>query len=176
MKNREIVIRIQLPRAPRTRWLVGGVSVVLFSSALVYAALIQFSPATPIKSADVNSNFANLDTRVAALEAKNTVIGAGPQSIIVSAQIHNNGSACSITSQDGSWISSAVRSGQGTCLLTFATGTFTGVPRCVNSGLYPNDWNPAPTTTQVGVTSLNVSGGTYVTVDADFHIICMGAH
>jgi len=81
MKNREIVIRLQLPRAPRVRWLVGGAAVILCSSALVYAALTQFTAGTPIKSTDVNANFNNLDTRLASVEAK----PAGGKVVAVSA-------------------------------------------------------------------------------------------
>lgn len=39
MSTREIVIRIQLPRAPRKRWLVGGGALVMLVGAIAYAAV-----------------------------------------------------------------------------------------------------------------------------------------
>ena len=71
MSHREIVIRIQLPRAPRRRWLVAaGAFVVLVGGAMAVAAVTwpaSHAVGSKLSGSDLDAYLNNLNTRVAAL-------------------------------------------------------------------------------------------------------------
>lgn len=63
MREREIVLRLRLPRSPRTRWLLTAAAVLLFGSAIVYAAALKtFTAGQPLKAADLTANFNQIST------------------------------------------------------------------------------------------------------------------
>ena len=71
MSKREIVIRLQLPQKPRTRWLIAGATAILCASAIVYATVPNiFSAGDPLSASKVNANFSSLDSRVTTVENK----------------------------------------------------------------------------------------------------------
>lgn len=66
MKNREIVIRIQLPRSPRKRWLLGTAAAVMLGGAIAYAATVwpaSFVSGQPVSSADLKFYLNDLNNR-----------------------------------------------------------------------------------------------------------------
>jgi hypothetical protein len=64
MREKEIIIRLRFPPAPRKRWLVGGVAALICVSASVYAALSTFTAGQPLKAADLNANFNQLSAHM----------------------------------------------------------------------------------------------------------------
>jgi hypothetical protein len=93
--------------------------------------------------------------------------------------ITNNGSACTATSQTGSWITSITRSGTGLCDITVAAGIFSAEPTCqVTARLLDGRTGSTPrngqtnSSTSVKVAMFNGNTATYN--DADFNITCMG--
>jgi hypothetical protein len=79
MRNREIVIRLQLPRWPRKRWLVGGLAACLCVGAIAYATVPNtFNIGDPLSSAKVNANFTSLDGRVSTLETVQPFVTVTP--------------------------------------------------------------------------------------------------
>jgi hypothetical protein len=69
MLERELVIRLRLPRTPRARWTLAAIAAVLCGGAIVYATVPNsFKPGDPLSSTAVNANFTNLDGRVTTLE------------------------------------------------------------------------------------------------------------
>lgn len=69
MRERELVIRLRLPRWLRRRWSLAGAVAVVGFGAIVYAAVPNvFSSGEPLSSAKINANFDSLDGRVTATE------------------------------------------------------------------------------------------------------------
>lgn len=90
------------------------------------------------------------------------------------ARINNNGSACPVVHQSGSWVSGS-RTGTGVCALTF-TG-FSGTPACVvmsagGAADVANQSAIAPTSTGMTVSTFTSTSG--AATDKAFDIICMG--
>jgi hypothetical protein len=70
--NREIVIKLGVPRWMRTRWTLAVIALGVAVSALVYATVPNtFAGGDPLSSSKVNANFTSLDGRVTALETFN---------------------------------------------------------------------------------------------------------
>lgn len=91
------------------------------------------------------------------------------------AYITDDGTTCTIASQSGSWLTSAVH-GSSICTLTIATGMFSSAPACTVSVAQPANVlariNAAITTTTIITQFIvpNTLGG----ADANHTIICMG--
>jgi hypothetical protein len=70
MSDKEIIIRLKLPKRPQTRTLVIVALVLLGVAGTVYAMLPQFMPLEGLSAKKLNDNFANLDGRVTTLETR----------------------------------------------------------------------------------------------------------
>lgn len=98
---------------------------------------------------------------------------------VVSAYITNSGTP-TVTSQDGSWISSLTDNGAGDMTLNIAAGTFSATPRCVctaHSAAGAESMCVQDTTTAQSSTAIRIrtatSGGT--DFDQPLNVICVGA-
>src|SRR4051794_11504349 len=72
MSNREIIIRIQLPRTLRKRWLIGGGVGVMLAGVVAYAAVTwpaSHTPGTKISAADLDGYLNDLDSRIKGITA-----------------------------------------------------------------------------------------------------------
>jgi hypothetical protein len=107
----------------------------------------------------------------------NEVTSAAAGERIERATITNNGSACAVASQSGSWVTSPTRNGAGRCSWTIPGGTFSATPQCTCTGqattptMCGKDNGVALTSTNYGVITGNNAGtATDLTID----VICMG--
>lgn len=79
MRDRELVFRIRVPQMVGKRWFAATVALIVCSGAIVYATVPNvFSAGDPLTASKVNANFANLDGRVASVEAKPAGGKVGP--------------------------------------------------------------------------------------------------
>jgi hypothetical protein len=70
MREREIVIRLKVPRSPRARWLFSISGVLVTLGAFAYAAdFTPFGNGESLTSSKMNANFKDLQDRLAALES-----------------------------------------------------------------------------------------------------------
>lgn len=97
--------------------------------------------------------------------------GVLAQAKVHSAFINNSGSACTVGSTVGNFISSVTRSAAGQCTMNFIAGTFPSVANCVAMGNANQTRLSSLTNTQVIIQSENSSG---VAADASFNFICTG--
>jgi hypothetical protein len=66
MREREIVVRIRLPRLPRKRWLYTGAAAVLLVAGVAYAAVTwpaAYSSGQLLSASDISDRFNDLDSR-----------------------------------------------------------------------------------------------------------------
>jgi len=90
------------------------------------------------------------------------------------ATFSNNGSACSITSQSGSWITSVTRNGTGRCDVVYPSGTFSSAPTCTATSLDTGSrYVSTNTPTTTGVSLFHII--TSALGDGSMSLICMGA-
>lgn len=89
------------------------------------------------------------------------------------ANIANNGSACSVSSQSGAWVASVTRNGAGDCSVNFATGIFSATPVCECTHSAGGPCEIANVSSSVFQFRSRNTGGT-ATDAALAAIICMG--
>jgi hypothetical protein len=84
MSEREIVIRIRLPRVPRKWWLVVGVLTSLCIGSWVFALNYNnpFSSGTPISSNTMNQYLGDLNTRITNITPATTWSWTAPSSYV----------------------------------------------------------------------------------------------
>ncbi len=173
MRNREVVIRFQLPESPHNRWLVAVCAAAGVSAgALAWAAVTypaSFMTGQPISSSAVNGYINDLNSRVANLET-----GARALAVVLS----SNGT---VTQQTGSWVTSAIHNNTGDYTINIASGAFSAAPVCtatiqaansaLNGGMTKIATDTGPSTGAVRVTTANTSGSL---IDIAVGIVCVG--
>lgn len=96
---------------------------------------------------------------------------------IASAYITNSGTP-TVSSQDGSWITSITDNGVGNFTINYASNTWSAAPRCfcnvAGAGGYWCNSGAVPTTTTASFRTWNVSGGG-TAEDLNMQVVCIGA-
>lgn len=107
--------------------------------------------------------------------AGNAALNPNPTgATIASATISFSGGTPSVSSQDGTWITSVTDNGTGDTTLNIASGTFGTAPSCVVTNIGSNTEGrlySTPTTAQVRYTSYTSGGSPQ---DGDFSAVCVG--
>lgn len=128
----------------RWRW-IGVVLAVAVPSVLVAAVPHMFTASTPIKSTEVNANFAALDQQIAALQGKVTTLESGNAPLLAGAAkawvlFQGNGAGSAPIFGTPHNVSSVTRNGVGDYMVSFTTPFATNVYAClvtIGNGINP---------------------------------------
>lgn len=90
----------------------------------------KFESGKALSSFELNENFAEVDARLTAVEAR-PGIGSPTGGVTVASALLDSHNAASIVSSDGNWISAVTKPGTGEVIVTITPGVFTTTPNCV---------------------------------------------
>lgn len=169
---------------------VSGNPNILQMCQIVYATTTsQYTVTIQGQAAGVATNYINqnsnstLDWTIVSLDNQfpapvlvNSVVSSNTtgNERIERATLANSGTACTITSQSGSWLSTGSRTGAGTCVWPISAASFSSAPSCVcstndtaGSACDPNSVTATSVTTRT-------TNGSNVLTDYPVSLICMG--
>jgi hypothetical protein len=171
VKLKVYVVDLEIPARMKMWALRIGAFVVLAGTAAIAIAAVPkvWVSQETLLASDLNGNFSALDTRVSAIEGQERV-----QRAVL-------GSDGTISSQNGSWISTVSHS-TGGYVITFASGVFSANPTCVVSPNAGNQISPSVecySVSKTGMTCVSTSASQLTKdvgspIDTALEIICVG--